>query len=468
MQVKKIALIVASVSRATQLLSFFADDAKRAGFEVSVFCPDNVYVPLQDFLAKKSITRFQLIRVPQRSGLAVFNHLRYFALLDHRLVNKFQERFRLMDFKTSGFFLPYVVWPAARFARLLPFCRHASFWDALEMRLFGNERYYREIFSRNHFEWVVFPGPVLRAMSELQLFVAAKAAHLKVAAVDEAFGQFAILPVPFRHFDRIFVWNHYTVDEGMRYHSLHRESFVIAGPLRFDSYFKGRVPSRDTFFASHGLDPARQLVGVVLSGVDIEYAIIDRIIKKMREQERPFQIVVRVNPFLSKSDEYSLYRQLPGVHLTDSRDAVLYSGFTPLQSQMADLAALLKYSDVIVSQASTVAIEAAIFGTPTVYHLFDLQYVEERVTAGRLIRGQEAKRRVRYDEWPSIANVLKSGSVPLARSMDELMQLIDDALASRDRFARGRSVLVKDLCTYTDGRAGERIVKELYARSATM
>ncbi len=458
---KRIAFVVASSSRAVQLLSFLHEDAARAGFLVSVFCGDDVYQPLKDFFEKNNITRYPLVRVPQKSALAVFNHLRYCTLGDFK--NKYREQFRRQDFATSGFFLPYVVWPISRILSLVPFFRKTTFWDGLEVRLFGNHPRYQEIFAQARFDWVAFPTPVLRSASELLLFTAAKKAGLKVTAVDEAFGQFVILPVSFRNFDRIFVWNKHTVNQAMQFHGLPEKAMAMSGPHRFDSYFKDVVPSREAFYAAHGLDAQKRIIGFVLSGVDIEFAIIDALSERIKKGEfRDVQVLVRPNPFMSKAEVYaSRYAGVPGIVVSDPQAPVAYEGFTVLQSQMIDLGALLKYSAVNLSQASTVAIEGAIFNTPALYHLFGLDYVEESVTAGREARHQEAARREKYDEWPFIADVIATGAVPVARSMDELLQMIDDALASRSTLARERKLLVEKICTYTDGRSGERIMRAL-------
>lgn len=464
MQKKKIAFVIASKNRATQLLSHFFDDASRAGFDVTVFCPDEVYAPLKDFFEEKKITRFNLPRVPQRSPLAVFNHLRYFILLNLHTEGEFHKKLRQVDFKISGFFLPYVLWPLARGLRLFPWCRRKIFWDKLEQYLFGNTAYYQALFKKHHFDWVVFPGPVLRAMSELLFFIAAKKAGLRSAVVDEAFGQFAVLPVSFRDFDRIFAWNKYTIDQAVRFHHIPKEVFTIAGPLRFDSYFKDAIPSREDFFAAHDLDRDKRIVSLVLSGVDIEYAIIDNLITHLREKKgESYQLVVRTNPFLSKVDEYTVrYAGVSGIVFNDPRADVHYNGFTSPQGQIVDLGALLKYSDVVISHASTVAIEGAVFGTPAIYHLFGLSHIEEKVSKGRLLRHQEAERRKRYDEWPFIVEVLNTGGVPLARSMEELLHMVDEALANRDMLVEERRALVKKICTYTDGLSGERIAQDLY------
>jgi hypothetical protein len=463
---RQIAFVVVSMVRAMQLLSFFADDVLRAGFEISVFCPDDVNEKLKDLFREKNIKRYLLPRVPQRSVIAVLNHLRYFTLLSNE--NEFQGRLRKMDFKTSGFLLPYVLWPLSRILRFIPYFKKASCWDGLEKFFFGGGSYFREIFFKQHFEWVVFPAPVLRAMSELQMFISAKKAGFKVAAADEAWGQFAVLPVAFRTFDKVFVWNNYSIEQAGHFHRLPPKMFAVEGPLRFDSYFKGATPPREDFFAAHGFDPTKKIIACVLSGVDIEFVIIDRLIERLKKDMKGmFQIVIRTNPSLSKVDEYAArYRGIPDVIVTDPHEDITYKGFTALQSRVVDLGALLKFSSVVISHASTVAVEAAIFDTPVLYHLFGLDYVEESVPQGRVLRQQEAQRRYKYDEWASSAEVINTGAVPLARSMEELIALLDDALTNPQRLAQKRQELVKKICTYSDGRTGERIAQYLLSNAA--
>ncbi len=465
---QKLALVIASRARAVQMLSYLYDDAVNAGFEVTVICPDEVYNEFHDFFETRGAARLPYVHVSQKSLLMAVNHLRYHTLADftHRENSAILEEYRRMDFAASSILLPYIVWPLSRILRLFPPLRDSRWWDRLEYALFGGHKTYHSIFSHERFDWVAFPAPVLRSPSELLLFFAAKRVGLRLAALDEAFGQFFNFSVSFRPFDRIFVWGELTVDYGNRFQGIPKERMTIGGPYRFDPYFNNRTPSREDYFRAHELDPTKRLITCAISGVDMEFRMLDELVRGMKEGRfsSPTQVFVSISPFVSKMSDFSpRYDGIPDLISNDPNAPVSYRDLDTARSHMYDLGGLLKWSDVIISQASTLAVEAAIFNTPVLYHLFDLDYREHRPDGTySKMRELEALRRIWYDKWPTIAEVIATGAVPCARSIEELMTLIARSLAG-DGLAEERKTLVKKICTYTDGRSGARIMKELLA-----
>src|SRR5262249_55553148 len=148
----------------------------------------------------------------------------------------------------------------------------------------------------------------------------------------------------------------------------------VCGPPHWDRYFRPVAPvSRETFFARIGADPSRRLITLTTTGKGL-YAHFDRVIRVLTAaidsgQLGPAQLLVRVHP----RDDMDLYAEFRGrPHLivekpfrptVRSGDGLEVDVTSDSQQHLADT---LKHSDVIVTAASTIAIEASIFDTPLV------------------------------------------------------------------------------------------------------
>jgi CDP-glycerol glycerophosphotransferase (TagB/SpsB family) len=109
------------------------------------------------------------------------------------------------------------------------------------------------------------------------------------------------------------------------------------------------------------------------------------------------------------------------------------------------LADTLRYSDVVLNVASTIAIEASIFDTPVINIGFD---------------GQPGSNQALM-EWhygsTHFQKVVRSGAVRIAQSHGEMVDLINLYLAEPSTDADGRRRIVADQCEFTDGRSAERV-----------
>ena len=112
------------------------------------------------------------------------------------------------------------------------------------------------------------------------------------------------------------------------------------------------------------------------------------------------------------------------------------------------LADTLRHSDVVVTVASTIAIEASIFDTPVVDVSFDGETPEEFAKSAR-----------RYYQFTHYANITRQGAAPVAETPEALVEHVGRYLADRSLDRDGRRRVVQDQCQFTDGKSSERIAK---------
>jgi CDP-glycerol glycerophosphotransferase (TagB/SpsB family) len=110
------------------------------------------------------------------------------------------------------------------------------------------------------------------------------------------------------------------------------------------------------------------------------------------------------------------------------------------------LAATMRYSDVVVNLASTITIDAAVCGTPAVCVGFDETPGKPYLQSVR-----------RYYDFAHYQSLLSTGGVQVARTMDELVEKINEFLENKDRNREARQRILDMHCGALDGRAGERI-----------
>ena len=116
------------------------------------------------------------------------------------------------------------------------------------------------------------------------------------------------------------------------------------------------------------------------------------------------------------------------------------------------LASCLYHSCVHVNVASTMALDGAIFDRPQVGPAYDDTPGSSYDQTARDLYQQE-----------HYLPITRSGGVDIANNREELIRAIQSALQEPGRLREGRKRLVRELCTYDDGRATERVGQALHS-----
>lgn len=264
-----------------------------------------------------------------------------------------------------------------------------------------------------------------------------------------------VLPV-----DHLAVWNDTMRDEAVRYHGFRADRVKVTGAVPFDGYFGGEpIPTRAELCRSVGADPDRPLVTLATAPAQVypTTAKVVEILARAVEDgalDAGVQLLVRVHP-RDHADLYSRFHdgrrvfvEKPFQQLERIHGAPELDSFTPGSEGRRRLAATLAHSDVIVNFASTTTVEAALFDTPVVNIGFDDTPdlpLPLSIT--------------RYYQFEHYRPVVETGAAHIAGSPVDLVQAVARYLAEPSTDATGRRELAQRCCTFTDGRAGERLAE---------
>lgn len=262
-------------------------------------------------------------------------------------------------------------------------------------------------------------------------------------------------PFPVRP-ERVVLWNDILRQELMTYHHFEANQLCVAGVPQFDIY-TNREPylSRSDYFKKWNLDPTKKLITYTTGTpgtAPFDHEIVDLLYQRMQNGafKEPCQLLVRLHPkdilevYKDLENKPDLVIQLPG------RRAKTNDSWNPTREDMYGLGELMCYSDVVVNIASTITIDAAAFDTPVVNVAFD-GYKTKPLEQSCL----------RYYDYEHYKRVVQTGGFKISRSIDELVQHIQEYLDNPKLDAAGRARIRQEQCWKLDGKAGVRIAEFL-------
>ena len=292
--------------------------------------------------------------------------------------------------------------------------------------------------------------------SEVPLLRTAARRHVRTIVVDPSWDNFTNKLIPVRRADRLVVWNDIMKQQAVELHGYEPGQVRVAGPPHWDRYFRpGPVISREAFFSRIGADTSRRLVTLMTTGKTLydHYPRVVRILMKAIEDGRfgPAQLLVRLHP-RDDLDRYDGFRGMPHLLVEKPFKKTVKSGdgldVDITSENQQHLADTLRHSDVIVTVASTIAIEASIFDTPVVDVSFDGETPEEFSKSAR-----------RYYRFTHYANITRAGAAPVAETPEALVNHVARYLSDRSLDAEGRKRVVREQCQFTDGKSSDRIAQ---------
>jgi CDP-glycerol:poly(glycerophosphate) glycerophosphotransferase len=314
-------------------------------------------------------------------------------------------------------------------------------------------RWARDLFDRYQPALLVTSSPGL-IFAEIPLLRTAVQRGVRTIAVEPSWDNFTNKLIPVRRVDRIAVWNDIMKRQAVELHGYVPDHVHVCGPPHWDRYFRPVAPvSRETFFTRIGADPSRRLITLMTTAKGL-YAHFDRIIRVLMAaidngQWGPSQLLVRVHP-RDDMEAYAEFRGRPHLIVEKPFRPTVRSGdgleVDVTSESQQHLADTLRHSDVIVTAASTIAIEASIFDTPIVDVAFDGETPTEFVKSVR-----------RYYQFTHYSNITRQGAAPVAGTPEELVSYVGRYLKDRSLDREGRRKVVLDQCEFTDGHSSERL-----------
>jgi len=292
--------------------------------------------------------------------------------------------------------------------------------------------------------------------SEVPLLRTAARRRVRTIVVDPSWDNFTNKLIPVRRADRLVVWNDLMKEQAVELHGYAPDEVRVSGPPHWDRYFRpGPAVSRGAFFARVGADPSRRLITLMTTGRTLydHYPRVVRVLMGAIDSGRwgPAQLLVRLHPRddLERYDEFQgtphLIIEKPFKKTVKSGDGLDVDITSENQQHLADT---LRLSDVVVTVASTIAIEASIFDTPVVDVSFDGETPVEFEKSAR-----------RYYRFTHYANITRQGAAPIAETPEALVDQVSRYLRDRSLDRDGRRRVVLDQCQFTDGKSSERLVQ---------
>ncbi|MEE9324557.1 MAG: hypothetical protein V3U90_03260 [Dehalococcoidia bacterium] len=271
--------------------------------------------------------------------------------------------------------------------------------------------------------------------------------------------------------DSVIAWGEAMKEELVKGHDLPNKAVFIGGIPHFDTYSSnGALPSYKDFCARFGLVTERR---ILLFGTNPPQSypynadIVDILAEAINQEvlSAPCQLLVRLHPkhFAGREgpldsatlkallDRYEQIRQkCPYVVYHSPQVLSTRLDLDLPKSDMLDLAAMIKYANVVITGFSTLNLESFICDVPVVNIAFD-GYRKRRLGYER--RGPMA--RYLYFGW--IRRTLALQSCRVAYSRQELIKHVNHYLENPELDSKGRMSVVSRECGLQDGHAGERI-----------
>ncbi|OHA32400.1 MAG: hypothetical protein A2928_00125 [Candidatus Taylorbacteria bacterium RIFCSPLOWO2_01_FULL_45_15b] len=256
--------------------------------------------------------------------------------------------------------------------------------------------------------------------------------------------------------DKILVYNEITKQEAMLHADISEKNIDIIGIPQYDQYFSEQFQTREDFCKQLGLNVSKEIIlfapiGMTYSDFDLEmidmlHAVIDE--KKLIPNA---QLLVRFQPndfFDERKLEkrpWLLYDR-PGLRYGSVRGGDWDMTFRDLEH----LKNTLHHTSLLISYASSLAVDAAILNKPVININFELQK-----------SGKFSKSPTLYYRTEHYNKALSSGGIRLVGTIEELISSSLQYLKNPLLHSSERAHLVKEQCHFTDGSSGKRMANSI-------
>lgn len=254
--------------------------------------------------------------------------------------------------------------------------------------------------------------------------------------------------------DRVAVWSDLMAEDVHRLNDIPRNRIVVTGPVQFDRYFAPIRVAREQFLRDRGLDPARKTVMYAGSTNTLDLLHFMKVLVEGTRRccGEAFNVVLRPHPDprLMRSPAIRACMELAelrGDLVYVSDPGRLSSDILNPDSDLDELHALLTYSDVLINHYSTLGLEAAVCGLPTIYVDYDLYAHGFNVKAMSWWYRQTSHNR----------RPLRLRAARVVQDDNELLDAVISYAGDRSQQAGERREYALSECGYLDGLATERL-----------
>jgi len=290
---------------------------------------------------------------------------------------------------------------------------------------------------------------------------------IKAGAVIVGWDNPSSYGIPSAPLDFITCWSELQKQELLQGSDWDPDHVNIGGIPSYDGYFRKEwlIP-REDYFAMHGLDPKRKLIGYASSFITFSpnYRNVEALAKLVSSDSlvEPSQLLIRLHPnhfmteplFTGEREKIrELVRTLPHVHLVEpvalGGDLGYYSG-----EDMPEKTSMMTYSDVFTTVYSTMCVETAIQDRPIVSVCLD-------IPGGWNKPGKFSLALTEIGNWPTHQRFREAGAGRVATDEETLKDLLNNYLQNPSLDSDKRMKFIRDEVTFTDGSSGRRTAEYL-------
>ncbi|PIQ91705.1 MAG: hypothetical protein COV70_02230 [Parcubacteria group bacterium CG11_big_fil_rev_8_21_14_0_20_39_22] len=252
--------------------------------------------------------------------------------------------------------------------------------------------------------------------------------------------------------DKIIVFNKIVKQEVFEYADMKKKDIFVSGIPQYDLFFSDRTIDRDSFMGKYGLSANDKLIVYASMGKafsDSDWDIIDLLTASEKDGLLPSntKLLVRFQPndFVDEGEikkRPSLRYDYPGIRFSQKRGV----DWDMDESDLNHLRNTLAHMDLLVTYASSISIDAAIFDKPVININFEINK-----------KSSLLKSPTQYYSSGHYKKALDAGGIKMAKNERDLLESINKYIGDPSLEREGRRRLVKEQCEFTDGRSGERI-----------
>lgn len=290
------------------------------------------------------------------------------------------------------------------------------------------------------------PSLVLTAAPGLNDFdtyaiLCARRAKISSVAIDTSWDNLTSSPRHIRHVDYFILWNRWMKEMAKDLHGYNESHLFVSGAVRFDHYFRRSdfEVDRETFLKSKGLDPNNKTIFFAARNYGGFYEKFMKAFIQWQKENffgQKLNLFVRIHP-LDSMEPYQEYTDVKNIHIERGGELKQddKKGGHKVEMNERDFINTkhtLKYCDLCVSIASTMSLEAMIFGKPVI----NIGFAEEFSS---------------ILNFPHYRPVIENGAVKVAYNLDELKKYISLYLNNPDIDKENRKKIIEMLVKPTDG-----------------
>lgn len=256
-------------------------------------------------------------------------------------------------------------------------------------------------------------------------------------------------------FKKIIAWNGFQKDELKKYYRYDDKNIRVIGMPQLDYLSKNISRISVGSFRSDNRIPKGVRLITYTTGtpktIPNENLVVETVYSYLKQLKEPWHLRVRLHP----KDDPRYYRNLQKLKnvslevVGDTRRLKARDGRCLTPKSVDHYISLLKSSDVVLNIASTVTLESLAAGTPVIHIAIDPQPCDYY------------RSNVRFYDYTHIRQLSSFGAVPIVKTGEELIKALEMILNDKDYLYAEREHLVAELTGASDGKAGERLAKEL-------